>query len=617
MFRSMKQFSTIARRYTSALNPNKQLDLARQLQAATDYYNQLKRLTLPIPPQGPRDPQDADDLHAHIEAKKTGKKNILSLERELLNQACHDLRRNQTTIPHLQKIIEKSARNHSDTLNKFEYLAAQAILNRHYHTVLVHARGLTAVDVIAAIKANGMRPVIAYQKIDAETPAVLSIDPEDRILIDDYSSVEETKKIVLALKEERGLPIAFHPGIGYRSEDADFAEFCEKNDVLFIGPKADCLRIVADKGAVKKFMQDLGFTVPETYHATSSDTLESITKAVQTIGYPLMIKVTKLGGGGKGNRLVNNDEELANAYHTLSTHGELIVEKYIEDAKHIELQLLINEHVMFYLGARDCSLQKFFQKLLERGVTDPELLKKSHGMGTHIGSALHEMGYRGPGTVEFLVDKNGKFYFMEINPRLQMERFVTQELTQTWIAKMGLDAVIDRLADLSELTNLNDGLKKTSLSSEVYTRHVRLNAHNVGHNDGKLYYEGISGKVTRIVKPDNTADGRIELAIQENTRLGHKEEAIDTQFGYVLTRGKTQKEADEKAIQLVKQIKIEVDGVEQPCNFEFARFCLQYLVDHPEQKELINTGDFLGEQYIAHCEQQATLQAEAKQRPRF
>jgi acetyl/propionyl-CoA carboxylase alpha subunit len=632
MFRSMKQLGTVARHFTTtALYPQQNSDLVRALQAATQHYQQLKTSTPGFSLPGRlRDPQDADDFQAHLKEIEITRKNVFDCEYQLLSDERRRLKwiEQQPGLPKrvlekpleklLQEWVQVAPSNSTDILEKYKYWAAQSILNRYHHLVLVHTRGLTAMDIIAAAKARGMRPIMTYLATDAETPAVLSVDPEDRILIKDYGSLEELETVILKIKEDRGQAPAVHLGIGYLSESSHAAALCKKLGALSIGPNEECLRTCGDKGKAKYFAESLNLAVPKTYYTTSSDTIEDMKQAAKKISYPVMVK-NPFGGGGKNNRLAENEEALVNAVQSLSPKGQhkLIFEKYIKGARHIEFQLLISKFGSLYLGARDCSLQKFFQKLFEKLLADAKLLKKSYPIAMQIGEALHAMGYRGACTVEFLVDENDNFYFMEMNPRKQMERRVTEAVTKTWIAPMVLDAVINRITDPQEFTDLQHRLKDIALSPNECIRHVRLNAHNVGYNDGKLYYEGISGKVTRLVTPSNTDDGEIKLAIQENTRLGHKEEAIDTQFGYVLTRGKTQKEADEKAIQLVKQIKIEVDGVEQPCNFEFARFCLQYLVDHPEQKELINTGDFLGEQYIAHCEQQATLQAEAEQRPRF
>lgn len=233
---------------------------------------------------------------------------------------------------------------------------------------------------------------------------------------------------------------AVHPGYGFLAENADFARLCEKNGLVFIGPSADVISQMGDKDAARRLMKNAGVpTVPGT------DILISPTQAAKEanrIGYPVLIKA-RAGGGGKGIRLVNGPDELENAFLTASEEaknafgdGGVYMEKYLSPVKHIEVQLLADEGgSVVCLGERECSIQKRNQKLLEEAPSPAISLALREKMCEAAAKAAKAAGYTNAGTVEFLLDDEGNFYFMEMNTRLQVEHPVSEYVSGVDIVK--------------------------------------------------------------------------------------------------------------------------------------------------------------------------------------
>ena len=233
---------------------------------------------------------------------------------------------------------------------------------------------------------------------------------------------------------------AIHPGYGFLAENADFARLCEKNGLVFIGPSADVISQMGDKDAARRLMKNAGVpTVPGT------DILISPTQAAKEanrIGYPVLIKA-RAGGGGKGIRLVNGPDELENAFLTASEEaknafgdGGVYMEKYLSPVKQIEVQLLADEGgSVVCLGERECSIQKRNQKLLEEAPSPAISLALREKMCEAAAKAAKAAGYTNAGTVEFLLDDEGNFYFMEMNTRLQVEHPVSEYVSGVDIVK--------------------------------------------------------------------------------------------------------------------------------------------------------------------------------------
>lgn len=308
-----------------------------------------------------------------------------------------------------------------------------------FSKILIANRGEIAVRIIRACKEMGIATVAVHSQADKESLHVSLADESVCVgkALPGESYLRQKDIITAALLTGAQ---AIHPGYGFLAENADFARLCEKNGLVFIGPSADVISQMGDKDAARRLMKNAGVpTVPGT------DILISPTQAAQEanrIGYPVLIKA-RAGGGGKGIRLVNGPDELENAFLTASEEaknafgdGGVYMEKYLSPVKHIEVQLLADEGgSVVCLGERECSIQKRNQKLLEEAPSPAISLALREKMCEAAAKAAKAAGYTNAGTVEFLLDDEGNFYFMEMNTRLQVEHPVSEYVSGVDIVK--------------------------------------------------------------------------------------------------------------------------------------------------------------------------------------
>ena len=308
-----------------------------------------------------------------------------------------------------------------------------------FSRILVANRGEIAVRIIRACKEMGIATVAVYSEADEEALHVALAD--ERVCVGAAASADSylNQQNILAAALATGAQ-AIHPGYGFLSENAAFARLCKEQNLAFIGPDGDIISKMGDKDAARRLMKEAGVpTVP------GSELLESVEQAraeAARIGYPVLIKASA-GGGGKGIRLVNGEEELENAFHTAAAEaekafgdGRVYMEKFLSPVKHIEVQLLADEqgHVVC-LGERECSIQKNNQKLIEETPSSAISPALRQEMMDAAAGAAKAAGYLGAGTVEFLLDGDGRFYFIEMNTRLQVEHPVTEFVTGVDIVK--------------------------------------------------------------------------------------------------------------------------------------------------------------------------------------
>ena len=308
-----------------------------------------------------------------------------------------------------------------------------------FSKILVANRGEIAVRIIRACKEMGIATVAVYSEADREALHVALADESCCIgkpeAADSY--LNEDRIISAALATGAA---AIHPGYGFLSENAHFAAQCRKNGIVFIGPTAEQMDRLSDKSVIKRLFAQAGLpTIPGT------DILTGIAQAKEAagkIGYPVMLKA-RSGGGGRGIRLVESDGQMETIYPQAEAEakaafgdGALYLEKYVFPARHVELQILADEEGrVVCLGERDCSVQRRHQKLIEESpspAVDPEQRKAIMAKAV---AAVKAIGYVGVGTLEFLLDKQGNFWFMEMNVRLQVEHTVTEMLTGMDIVK--------------------------------------------------------------------------------------------------------------------------------------------------------------------------------------
>ncbi len=312
-----------------------------------------------------------------------------------------------------------------------------------FDKILIANRGEIAVRVIRACKELGIRSVAVYSQADADSLHVQLAD--EAICIGEAPSKESYLKIdrIISAAEVADVE-AIHPGYGFLSENAHFAEVCEGCNIKFIGPPSSAIRAMGDKVAARETMRKAGVpVVPGSDGPVGSE--DEALKIARKIGYPVIVKAAG-GGGGRGMRIAHNDPSLIKAYHTARSEAErafsnatVYLEKYVEDPRHIEFQIFADRKgKTVHLGERDCSIQRRHQKLLEEApspVMTSDLRKK---MGKAAIKAAEAVKYVNAGTVEFLLDKNGEFYFIEMNTRVQVEHPVTEEVT-------GIDIVKEQL----------------------------------------------------------------------------------------------------------------------------------------------------------------------------
>ncbi|MCL1793034.1 MAG: acetyl-CoA carboxylase biotin carboxylase subunit [Oscillospiraceae bacterium] len=309
-----------------------------------------------------------------------------------------------------------------------------------FNKILIANRGEIAVRVIRACRDMGIISVAVYSEADRDAMHANIADESlcigGAMARDSYLNMGA---IITAARISEAE--AIHPGYGFLSENADFAELCAENDIKFIGPDAKSIAQMGNKAEAKKMMAKAGVPViPGSEGAIGG--LPEAEAICDKIGYPVMIKASG-GGGGRGIRLVSGKPELKNAYNMCKAEAkasfgddELYIEKYIENPKHIEIQILADEHgKVIHLFERDCSLQRRHQKMIEEApaVFMDETLRKQ--MGEAAVKAVFAANYSNAGTVEFLVDKNKNFYFMEMNARIQVEHPVTEFITGVDIVK--------------------------------------------------------------------------------------------------------------------------------------------------------------------------------------
>ncbi len=357
--------------------------------------------------------------------------------------------------------------------------------------VLIANRGEIALRILRSCRELGIATVAVYSTVDRNALHVQLAD--EAVCVGDAPSSKSYLNVpnILAAATSRGVD-AIHPGYGFLAENDRFAEMCRDHGIVFVGPSPNAIRSMGDKATAKSTMQQVGVpTVPG-----SEGLLESVEVAAglaKEMGYPVMIKATA-GGGGRGMRLVNAPDQLENLFKAAQGEAEaafgnagLYMEKFIDRPRHVEVQILADRHGnVVHLGERDCSIQRRHQKLLEESPSpalDPDLRVR---MGEAAVAAAKSIDYEGAGTVEFLLDRQGKFYFMEMNTRIQVEHPVTEMVT-------GIDLIAEqlRIAGGEEISVNQDAIELRGHAIEC-----RINAEDSTHN-----FRPSPGRITGWLPP--------------------------------------------------------------------------------------------------------------------
>ncbi|NNC82237.1 MAG: acetyl-CoA carboxylase biotin carboxylase subunit [Flavobacteriales bacterium] len=435
-----------------------------------------------------------------------------------------------------------------------------------FKKVLVANRGEIALRVIRTCHEMGIRTVAVYSTADADSLHVRFAD--EAVCIGPASSADsylDMARIIAAAEITNA--DAIHPGYGFLSENARFSKICEENDIKFIGASAEMIDAMGDKASAKTTMKKAGVpTIPG-----SEGILGSLSEAKQIakqIKYPIMLKATA-GGGGKGMKVCHNDEDLAEAWESTRREAKaafgndgMYMEKFVEEPRHIEIQIVGDQHGKYcHLSERDCSIQRRHQKLVEE-TPSPFMTKRlRQKMGTAAIKAAKAVDYEGVGTVEFLVDKNRDFYFMEMNTRIQVEHTITEE-------------VIDH--DLiREQIKVAAGIKISGKNYEP-TKHsiqCRINAEDPFHD-----FRPSPGKITVYHAP-----GGHGVRVDTHVYAGYTiPPYYDSMISKLIVTAQTRDEAIDKMLRALREYVIE--GVKTTIPFH-----IQLLQDEDFRKGNFNT----------------------------
>jgi pyruvate carboxylase subunit A len=363
-------------------------------------------------------------------------------------------------------------------------------MNNKIKKVLIANRGEIALRIIRACKELDVTSVAIFSEVDVDGIWVRKADECYPLMGDPIRAYLDYDKII-SLAKKAGCD-AVHPGYGFLSESAEFAQACVDNGIIFIGPKAEHIALFGDKMASKVAMKAVGVPVLEGTDEPVSDIAEG-EKISKEIGFPVIIKAA-FGGGGRGMRIVREEKDFKELYESAANESkkyfgrdEMFIEKYVENPRHIEVQIMADKYGnVLHLGERDCSIQRRHQKVIEIAPSprlNNDTRKEIYRIAT---KAMFKLGYESVGTIEFLVDAADNIYFIEMNTRVQVEHPVTEVIT-------GVD-IIQRMIEIAE------GDKLIFLQEEIkfrgYAIEFRINAENP-----KLKFMPSSGTITNYMTP--------------------------------------------------------------------------------------------------------------------
>ncbi len=415
-----------------------------------------------------------------------------------------------------------------------------------YKKILIANRGEIALRIIRACHELGLKSVAVYSTADQYALHVKFAD--EAVCIGPPPGNESYLNIprIIAAGEITNSD-AIHPGYGFLAENADFSKICEDNGFAFIGPNADIINAMGNKAQAKKTMKAAGVPVIPGNEGVLKDASEA-RELANEMGYPVMLKASA-GGGGRGMRLVQEESQVEHAFKTASAesltafnNGDMYIEKFVENPRHIEIQILADVHGnAVSLGERECSIQRRHQKLVEESpsaAVDEDLRKR---MGDAAVAGAKAVNYVGVGTVEFLLDKNKDFYFMEMNTRIQVEHPITEMVTGADLIKWQIrthagDKFPDYLYNMKlrghsiecRINAENPDMNFVPSPMPITSFHmpggkgVRVDSHAYAGYEIPSYYDSLIGKLI-VHSPDReSAINRMERALEETIIEGPK-----------------------------------------------------------------------------------------------
>jgi pyruvate carboxylase subunit A len=454
-------------------------------------------------------------------------------------------------------------------------LIFQSGLGAMFKKILIANRGEIAMRIIRACRELNIATAAIYSEADSTGIYVKKADEAYVVGPGPVKGFLDGRQIVdLAVRIGAD---AIHPGYGFLSENAEFAELCQASGVTFIGPSPYAITMMGSKVKAREIAQAAGVPIVPGTNGAITDVKDALTFAKQ-VGYPLMIKASA-GGGGRGLRVVRSDAELRENMETASREaqasfgdGSVFIEKYIERPHHIEFQILGDRHGhIIHLGERDCSIQRRHQKLIEIApslILTPALREE---MGRAAIAIARAVDYDNAGTVEFLLDQEGRFYFIEMNPRLQVEHTVTEQITAIDIVRH----------QISIAAGLPLDLQQKDIVLQGHAIQCRINA-----EDPKNNFMPCTGTVTAYLSPGGIGV-RIDGAVYKDYTVPPYYDAL---LAKLTVRGRTWEEAvsrmrrslEEYVLRGVKTTIPFMEAIMQEPDFMAGRFDTSYLETHPE-----------------------------------
>lgn len=378
-----------------------------------------------------------------------------------------------------------------------------------FDKVLIANRGEVALRIMRACKEMGIKTVAVYSTEDADTYPVRYADEKVCIGPAPANKSYLVMPSIIAAAVNTGCQ-AIHPGYGFLAENSDFARACADNDLVFIGPSPECIDAMGNKAAARDTMKACGVpTVPGSDGVI--ETVEEARKFAEEVGYPVLIKASA-GGGGKGMREVHDPADLESQFMAAKNealaafgNGDVYLEKLVLRPRHVEVQILADKHGnRISLCERDCSLQRRHQKLLEEAPSPALTEEIRRAMGVAAVKAVRATGYENAGTIEFLLDTDGKFYFMEMNTRVQVEHPVSEQITGTDIIKEQL-----RIASGEPISCI----ERAPFAPFGHAMEFRINAEDPEHD-----FRPCPGNITRFEVPGGPGV-RVETYIKQGDRI--------------------------------------------------------------------------------------------------
>ncbi len=411
--------------------------------------------------------------------------------------------------------------------------------------ILIANRGEIALRIQRACREMGIKTVVVHSEADAEAKYVKLADESVCIGPAPSSASYLNVPAIISAAEVTDAE-AIHPGYGFLSENADFAERVDQSGFVFIGPRAETIRLMGDKVSAKNTMKKAGVPVVPGIDTALPEDPKEVIKSAREIGYPVIIKSAG-GGGGRGMRVVHTEAALLNAVNTTRTEAQaafsnpmVYMEKFLERPRHIEVQVIADKHKnALYLGDRDCSMQRRHQKVIEEAPA-PLLNQRARARtGERCAEACRKIGYEGAGTFEFLYE-GGEFYFIEMNTRLQVEHPVTEMITGLDIVQMQIRiAAGEKLAlrqrdvelaghSIECRINAEDPYKFTPSPGRITSLHmpggpgIRVDSHAYSGYTVPPNYDSLIGKIIAYGDTREQAIARLSVALSETVIEGIK-----------------------------------------------------------------------------------------------